>query len=82
MNNTAIDFLVHIRETVNTLILDPELMDQACENYEKIIEALGIQASEECDPDRFLQLHNDKIMFKILLDIVQEAKYRRDNFND
>lgn len=80
MNNTALDFLVQIRETVNTLIRDPELMDQACENYENVIDALGFLASEERDPDRFLHLHNDKIMFKILLEIVQEAKYRRDNF--
>lgn len=82
MNNTALDFLLNIRETVNTLILDPELMDQACENYEKVVDTLGTMASEECDPDRFLRLHNDKIMFRILLDIAQEAKYRRDKFND
>lgn len=82
MNNTAKDFLVHIRDTARMMIEDPDLIDQYCINYETVVDALGILASEECDTDRFLQLHNDKIMFKILLDIVQEAKYRRDNFND
>lgn len=82
MNNTASEFLVYVRYAVHTLIEQPELIDMACEHYEKIVDDLGVQASEECDPDRFLRFHNDKIMFKIILDIAQEAKYRMENFND
>lgn len=80
--NNASDFLLHIHYAVHNMIDQPELIDKTCETYEKIIDYLGILASEECDPDRFLQLHNDKIAYKILLEIAQEAKYRKENFGE